>query len=180
MVLVPSYSLQDIKTPSVTKYHNKYILKSTRKKNTAKGNTNTIINTRIRSSIKEMIRNKNTEEIIKKEKYNIIRENTSISGLSSEIFRDKNPSREDGRKMMMRMIHGTLPTCEKINRLVEVEKLSNNNGYYQTKYQKHTNEGLCPCCGQAEETVKHLFFECENNQIEEISRRSQRPYKGVY
>ena len=70
--------------------------------------------------------------------------------------------------MMMRMIHGTLPTCEKINRLVEVEKLSNNNGYYQTKYQKHTNEGLCPCCGQAEETVKHLFFECENNQIEEI------------
>ena len=24
------------------------------------------------------------------------------------------------------------------------------------------------CCGLAEETVKHLFFECENTQIEEI------------
>ena len=179
-----SYSLQDIKTPSVTKYHNKYIFKSTRKKNTAKGNTNTIINTRIKSNIKEIIKIKT----IKKEKYNITKKNTttltgfhfslsfskpkptphasstittsSSSSLKSshpspspslppssttttptttsnkptttstkpstitkrkhpKIFRDKNPSREDSRKMM-RMINGTLSTCEKIYRLIEV------------------------------------------------------------
>ena len=89
--------------------------------------------------------------------------------MSTEILRDKSPERETERKMMMRMLHETMPTCEKINRLVNIE--SNNtksNNYYTNKYDRYTNGGLCPCCLQETETVRHLFFECEHPKLVEI------------
>jgi len=41
------YNTSTIKTLNITKYHNKYILKSNRKKTTVKGDKDKIINTRI-------------------------------------------------------------------------------------------------------------------------------------
>ena len=54
--------------------------------------------------------------------------------------------REDGRKLMMKMIHNSLPLYQKFNRLVIIEKQNNKSTFYQNKYDKYTNEGLCPCC----------------------------------
>ena len=61
--------------------------------------------------------------------------------MSIEILREKNPKRENRRKIIIHMLHDTLPTCEKINWLIQIEKNSNrNNNYYTNKYDKHTNE----------------------------------------
>jgi hypothetical protein len=44
-----------------------------------------------------------------KERYDIIKQyKEETSKLSDEIFRDKRPELENGRKMMSRMIHGSL------------------------------------------------------------------------
>ena len=71
------------------------------------------------------------------------------------------------------MIHGGLPTCEKMDRLVSAEK-SNNNKYntestfFSKKYEKVTNNGDCPCCGKEKETIRHLFGECTNPDIQHM------------
>jgi hypothetical protein len=58
-----------------------------------------------------------------KERYDVIKQyKEETSKLSDEIFRDKRPELENSKKMMSRMIHGLLPTCEKINQLIEVEQ----------------------------------------------------------
>ena len=93
--------------------------------------------------------------------------------MSTKILRNKQIDKENSRKMMVRMLHETLPTCEKMNRLVQTEKTNNikttkKSDYYTLKYEKYTNDGMCPCCGQKQETVRHLFYECKNQQIEEI------------
>jgi len=167
------YDTPITETPNITKYHNKYILKSNRKKTTKKGDKNLIINTRVRKTVKETIRNDFSEEVWKKDKYNNIKQyKESINKMSTEILRDKSPDRESGRKMMMRMLHGTLPTCEKIDRLVQIEKSNGRSStFYKDKYERHTNEGLCPCCLQETETVRHLFFECEHPKL--IETREQ-------
>ena len=136
------------KTPNITKYHNKYIIKSNRKKTTVKGDKDQIINTRVRKTLKDIVRKEYSEGVWQKEKYdNIKKYKDNISKMSTDILRDKDPARESGRKMMMRMLHGTLPTCEKIDRLVQIEKNSAYNlTFYTYKYDKHTNERLCPCC----------------------------------
>src|SRR5215475_1377941 len=50
------YELPKESTPNITKYHNKYVLKSNRKKNTTKGNKGQIINTQICTTLKNIIR----------------------------------------------------------------------------------------------------------------------------
>src|SRR5271163_859911 len=141
------YDTPITETPNITKYHNKYILKSNKKKTTMKGDKNLIINTRVRKTVKETIRNDFSEEVWKKDKYNNIKQyKESINKMSTEILRDKSLDRESGRKMMMRMLHGTLPTCEKIDRLVQIEKSNvRSSTFYKDKYERHTNERLCPC-----------------------------------
>ena len=67
---------------------------------------------------------------------------------------------------MVRLMHGALPTCEKMDRLVKAEQ--ENSNYYKEKYGYHANEGMCPCCGKEIETNKHLFIECENAQVTNI------------
>src|SRR5271163_4144405 len=167
------YDTSITETPNITKYHNKYILKSNRKKTTKKRDKNLIINTRVRKTIKETIRNDFSEEVWKKDKYNNIKQyKESINKMSIEILRDKSSDRESGRKMMMRMIHGTLPTCEKINKLVQIEKSNGRSStFYKDKYERHTNERLCPCCLQETETIRYLFFECEHSKL--IETREQ-------
>ena len=70
------------------------------------------------------------------------------------------------------MIHESLPTCEKMNRIVTKEKnyfkYIEGDGFYSQKYDKYTNDGYCPCCGQDYETVEHLFAHCENEEILEL------------
>jgi hypothetical protein len=72
--------------------------------------------------------------------------------------------------MMSRMIHGLLPTCEKITRLIEVEQRNEKRykDYFLDKYGKSANKGMCPCCEEEKETVKYLFVECNNENIIEI------------
>ena len=87
--------------------------------------------------------------------------------MSTEILRNKQIDKENGRKMMVRMLHETLPTCKKMNRLIQTEKTNNTkttkkSDYYTLKYEKHTNDGICSCCGQKQETVRYLFYECKN------------------
>ncbi len=70
---------------------------------------------------------------------------------------------------MVRMIHGSLPTCEKMNNLVQNElEHPNNQRFYADKYEHVANEGLCPCCHKETETIKHLFIECQNETIADI------------
>src|SRR5271163_2111607 len=89
--------------------------------------------------------------------------------MSTKILRDKSPDRESGRKMMMRMLHDTLPTCKKIDRLVQIEKSNGRSStFYKDKYERHTNKELCPCCLHETETVRHLFFECQHPKLIEI------------
>jgi hypothetical protein len=69
--------------------------------------------------------------------------------------------------MMSRIIHGSLLTYEKINRLIEVEQRNEKRykDYFLDKYGKSANEEMCLYCGEEEETVKHLFVECNNESI---------------
>ena len=76
---------------------------------------------------------------------------------------------KDSKKMMIRMIHSSLPTCEKINRLVEKERNNNySNDFYSQRYESYTNDGYCPCCNQDIETIEHLFAHCQNEDIVDI------------
>ena len=70
---------------------------------------------------------------------------------------------------MVRLLHGALPTCEKMDRLVKTE--SENSVYYKEKYGFHANEGQCPCCGKKTETTRHLFIECEQEQIKNLRKK---------
>jgi hypothetical protein len=112
----------EIKVPIINKYQNKYLIKSTRKKSIKKGNKDQVINTRIRTTIKKQIRTQFSSNVFDKEWYDIIKQyKEETSKLSDKIFRDKRLELENSQKMISRMIHGSLPTCEKINRLIEVE-----------------------------------------------------------
>ena len=166
-----SQNLPDLFTPILNQYHNKYVIKSTRKKKTKKiPQPQFIINSRIRNTIKDIIRKDFSDKVFDKNKYKIFEENKEhISGLSTDLLRDKTPDREHGRKMMMRMIHGTLPTCEKLDRLVYTNKTTGQtNEFYAKKYLKYTNNGMCPCCNAEKETIQHLFYNCENNILTEL------------
>jgi hypothetical protein len=159
--------LEETRVPYINKYHNKYILRSTRMKKSKNGDPSEVINTRIRSNIKDKIREKFSKNILNKPKYEFF-DNKNISKYSTELLRDKHPEREEARKMMSRMIHQSLPTCEKLKRLVDVEQNKDTeNKYYTNKYEKYTNEGMCPCCNQETETIRHLFFECENEFVQD-------------
>jgi hypothetical protein len=78
--------------------------------------------------------------------------------------------------MMSRMIHGSLPTCAKINRLIEVEQRNKKRykDYFLDKYGKSANEGMCSCCRKEEELIKHLFVKCNNESIIEMRTRLPR------
>ena len=171
------YNQNEQKAPILNKYHNKYVLKTTIKKKFSKKQALKripLINTRIRTTIKETIRNELITKQWKKPKYDDIKTlESQISKQSTQILRDKHPQREQSRIMMMRMIHDTLPLCGKINKLVEKEKQQNTRArattdLYISRYDKIKNNGLCPCCNTEEETVRHLFFECEHRKIIEI------------
>jgi hypothetical protein len=70
---------------------------------------------------------------------------------------------------------GHYQLVKKINRLIEVEQRNEKRykDYFLDKYRKSANEGMCPCCGEEEETVKHLFVECNNESIIEMSVRNK-------
>ena len=148
------------------KYQNEFILHTTRKNKTKKPYIN-LINTRVRKEIKKIIRTKKSENIFKKKKYDMYNKYISkISAHSYNIIKTKAFRFEKEKKMMIQMIHQSLPVCEKINRLVSTEeKNPNNNGFFKNKYEKVTNNGLCPCC--------NMHSEYENENIEQI--RNQLP-----
>ena len=50
------YETQEYKVPILNKYQNKYLLKSTKKKNTHKGKKDEIIHTKIRQTVKDKTR----------------------------------------------------------------------------------------------------------------------------
>ena len=103
------------------------ILYKTLKKKKTKKNMHKpdIINTRVRKTIKEIIREEYNNTIMKKEKYDTIKKYSSkTSKHSTQIIRTKMYTYENERKMMVRMIHNSLPICEKINRIVKKEKVA--------------------------------------------------------
>jgi hypothetical protein len=57
----------EIKVLIINKYQNKYLIKSTKKKSIKKGNKDQVINTRIRTTIKEQIRIQFSSNIFDKE-----------------------------------------------------------------------------------------------------------------
>ena len=67
------YNIPTQKTPTISKYYNKFVLKSTRKNNTVKKKIDTIINTQVRKTVKKIIKYDYNEEVWKKNKYNIIK-----------------------------------------------------------------------------------------------------------
>ena len=163
---------QDIPKSRFNRYQNEYIIQSTRKKVTKKNlDKPEIINTRVRKTIKKIVREDYNNNLLKKEKYDKLKKyNEKTSKYSTQILRSKMYTYENARKMMVKMIHESLPTCEKINNIVKKENrygYNNENGFYTKRYGKYTNDGLCPCCGQENETVEHLFAHCENEYIQQ-------------
>ena len=156
------------------KFQNEFILHTTRKRKTKK-ETPEFVNTRVRKEIKKMIRINEADNILKKPKYDKIKKyDSKISNHTYNIIKTKAHRYEKEKKMMIQMIHQSLPLCEKINNLVQKEQNQNNYyDFYTNKYHKVTNEGLCPCCNEKPETVEHLFIECENNQV--VFLRDQLP-----
>ena len=56
-----------------------------------------------------------------------------------------------------------------MDRLVKIE--SENSVYYKEKYRFHANEGQCLCCGKETETTRHLFIECDHEQIKNLRKK---------
>jgi len=156
-------------TPLLNKYHNNYIIVTNRKKNLKK-HPNTVINTRVRSSIKNVIRNEHAKTVFnKKIKYDQLKENKeNINKLSTSLIRSIDHVFDTTKRFMIRMIHGALPTCSKMKRLVDSELTKIGRSYYTEKYGNVTNGGMCPCCRLCEETQHHLFTECTNETIATI------------
>ena len=61
------------------------------------------------------------------------------------------------------------PPVKKMDRLVKTE--SENSVYYKEKYRFHVNEGQCSCCGKETETTRHLFIECNHQQIKNLKKK---------
>ena len=59
------------------------------------------------------------------------------------------------------MVHESLPTCEKINKIVEKEQKYGKNDFYSKRYEKYTNKGYCTCFNEDYEIVEHLFAKKE-------------------
>src|SRR5271155_3710931 len=111
---------EDIPSSLFNKYQNKYLLQSTRKKASKKHPLKGAINTRIRKEIKKVIRVEYSDMVMKKDKYITFQKyKNKTSKYSDAIIKSKEPEYEPEKKMMIRMIHGSLSTCEKLNRLVE-------------------------------------------------------------
>ena len=131
---------EEIHTPRLNKFMNNYVIATTRKYKSAKMSKQ-IINTRIRKEIKEQIRIDTKDALLKKEKYEIYNQYKSkISQNSQFIMKTKMHTYEDSKKMMIRMIHQTLPTCDKMYRLVTTEQYTNesnqkDNYFYTDKYE---------------------------------------------
>ena len=160
----------NIFTPKFNKYQNTFLLHSTRQKKLKDSNYNQTINSRIRHTLKETIRDQFSNKLLKKEKYNKLNKNKeNINKLSQTLIRDKLPENEKARTFMVRLLHGALPTCEKMDRLVKSER--ENSVYYKEKYGYHANEGQCPCCGKETETTRHLFIECDHEQIKNLRKK---------
>jgi hypothetical protein len=153
----------DIHTIPFNKYQNEFLIQSTRKKVSKKNSFKGVINTRVRKELKKIIRVDFAEDTLSKDKYDTLKQyEGKISKNTTHIMKTKLHTVEKEKKMMIRMIHGSLPTCEKINRLVQASP-----DFFSEKYAKVTNNGLCPCCGEAPETIRHLFMECQHPDISE-------------
>jgi hypothetical protein len=158
--------LPDTPRKICNKYQNEYIILSKRKRKTKIPHPE-IIHTRIRKEIKKEIRSQETNELMKKPKYSTLEKyKNQISKYSYEIIKLKIGNTESERKMMIRLIHESLPTCEKMNRLINKEQKHQNQDFYSNKYGKVENNGYCPCCGEHKETVEHLFIDCKDETIE--------------
>ena len=70
---------------------------------------------------------------------------------------------------MVRLLHGALPTCENMDRLVKTK--SENSVYYKEKQGFHASEGQCSCYGKETETTRHLFIECDHEQIKNLRKK---------
>ena len=70
---------------------------------------------------------------------------------------------------MVRLLHGALPTCEKMDRLVKSER--ENSVYYKEKYRYHANEGQCSYCGKKMEITRYLFVECNYEHIKNLRKK---------
>ena len=115
--------MEDIYTPKLNKYMNEFLLVSTRKNKTKKSKEyKQVINTRVRKEVKDMLREEARINLLKKEKYSTLHQYMSnISKNSQMLIKSKMHIYEDSKKMMIRMIHQSLPTCDKMYRLVTSE-----------------------------------------------------------
>jgi hypothetical protein len=157
--------LPDIPRKYFNKYQSDYLITSTRKRKSKNPHPD-IIHTRIRKELKKEIRTQEINELMKKPKYNVLEKyKNQISKHSYEIIKSKTGNTESERKMMIRLIHESLPTCEKMNRLINKEEKYENQDFFYNKYGKVENNGNCPCCEEHKETVEHLFTECEDETI---------------
>jgi hypothetical protein len=110
--------LSDLKRPEFTKEHNLFVLKSIRKKSSHISDFKGFHNSRIRKNLKKQQRIEYATKLFKEksEKYDWWVDNPVISKLSCEIIKNPQYKYHNEKKFMIRMIHQTLPTCEKMYR----------------------------------------------------------------
>jgi hypothetical protein len=77
---------------------------------------------------------------------------------------------------MIRLIYEQLSTCSKMNKLVQT-KLNQQieSDFFTSRYGLYKNNEIYSCCNNKQETVKHLFIECNYTKIKEF--RNSLSYK---
>ena len=113
------------KAPTINKWHNEYVLKSKRVKQSAKNNTKGFITKRFRDHIKGQLRKNLKYECAKSGKHSDWLDNTNTSVHSWGLMKSLNHKHEKYKNHMVKIVHNTLPTKEKIMKRINKE-IENN------------------------------------------------------
>jgi Reverse transcriptase (RNA-dependent DNA polymerase) len=158
-------SKNSIKSPDISEWHNPYVLKSTRKVATARGETKGYITERYREHIKEQLRNEFKYDTLKnKSHYDDWMDADHVSPLSWSLIKSKNSEHEKCKKHMIKILHNALPTKDKIfKRILKEREKEDGNTYWQDKY-KYIQNNLCVFCEKEPETPEHLAL-CSHKTV---------------
>ena len=157
-------------------YSNNFVLQSNKRVAKKTRHTHTI-NSNTRPTLRDMIREEHDKTLLhtkKKEKYAILfDEHAHKSKFSDSLIKTKNYKLEKQKKMMIQMVHETLPTMAKLYKhIAEEEKTdrnwSDNPTYFYRDRYSYCKSDVCPLCGNAPETIDHLFTECKHAKITAI------------
>ena len=165
----------DLLAPELSMFHNLFVLKSTRKKASAKSSFKGFISERYRPTVKTLLRKELKEDICgKKDHYEQWVDSNKVSPHTWGILKSLDPEDEHLKKHFVRIMHNNLPTKAKIQAHKAKEK--DGNKFWTNKYHYVTNS-LCSICGRASETIDHLHS-CNDGRVVNIRAKLAKKLAG--